>query len=106
MNKDNNSLIPLITAAGVAVFSLGYIYWNSSVDRKVQEEIKSLEQKCSLQKLLVILEEMRIKYTPDYIHYYHMLLALNKEYKDKPHLRVQIKTRIETRLEEKTNQIQ
>ena len=48
MNKDNNSLIPLITAAGVAVFSLGYIYWNSSVDRKVQEEIKSLEQKCSL----------------------------------------------------------
>ena len=49
---------------------------------------------CSEQKLLAILEDLMIDYTPFYQHYYHMLTALDKEYPGKPHLQEQLRLKI------------
>ena len=50
------------------------------------EELKDAKElpECSKEKLLNILEDLRIEYTPYYTHFYHMLVALASEYEDKP----------------------
>ncbi len=67
MNRINPGLL-----FGAAAVSLAYLFFSQSNNQKG----KDLEQACSLSKLLAILEEMRIQYTPYYIHYYHMMVAL------------------------------
>lgn len=65
---------------GAAAFSFAYLYITQAGNKRVTD----LEQACSLPQLLKILEDMRIQYTPYYIHYYHMMTALEQEYRDKP----------------------
>ena len=60
---------------------------------------------CSEEKLLSILEDLRIEYTPFYTHYYHMLVALKQEYGDKPSLCKKLKERISEKLDKKTIEI-
>jgi len=79
MNKINQSLIP-IAFAGAAIAYFTY-YTNKS-----SQKTKDLQAACSLEKLIQILDEMKMEYTPYYFHYYHMLTALEKEYRGKPQL--------------------
>ena len=51
--------------------------------------------------MLNILEDMRIKYTPFYTHFYHMLIALETEYAEKPILRNKLRDKIQANLESK-----
>jgi hypothetical protein len=68
-------------------------------------ETKEL-QECSKQKLLNILEDLRIEYTPYYTHYYHMLKALATEYAGKPILQKKLREKIQDKLESKVEEIQ
>jgi len=40
----------------------------------------------SKRQLLLVLEDLRIDYTPYYIHYYHSLKAIQNEYRTRPKL--------------------
>ena len=62
--------------------------------------------KCPKQKLIAILEDLQMEYTPYYTHYYHLLTALQQEYRGKPILQQKLTDKICTKLEEKTKQIQ
>ena len=53
------------------------------------------------EQLLLALEDMRMDYTPYYIHYYHLLCALRQEYSSKPNLVESVTTKIQQRLQEK-----
>ncbi len=62
--------------------------------------------KCPRQKLIAILEDLQMEYTPYYTHYYHLLTALQQEYRGKPVLQQKLTDRICNKLDEKTKQIQ
>ena len=61
---------------------------------------------CSKKKLLVILEDMQMEYTPYYTHYYHLLNALPTEYRNKTILQQKLREKICAKLEQKTILIQ
>ena len=44
------------------------------------------EDELTKQRLLMLLEDMRMEYTPYYIHYYHSLTAVHQDYLDRPKL--------------------
>ena len=44
------------------------------------------EQEHTKQRLLMLLEDLRMEYTPYYIHYYHSLTAVQQDYGDRPRL--------------------
>lgn len=73
----------LLIAGGAAVVSLAayFMFGAEENEEKVKKQILVM---CSEEKLLNILEDLRIEYTPYYTHYYHMLVTLQKEYSDKP----------------------
>ena len=75
MSKINQGLT--LAVAGAA---LAYLFFTTSKAQKAA----SLELACSEEQLLKILDEMRLEYTPYYMHYYHLLTALEKEYRGKP----------------------
>ena len=54
-----------------------------SFDLSVDQASGELK-KCSKERLLVILEDLQMEYTPYYTHYYHLLQALEEEYGNKP----------------------
>ena len=62
--------------------------------------------KCPKKKLLAILEDMQMEYTPYYTHYYHLLTALPTEYRNKTILQQKLREKICAKLEQKTMQIQ
>jgi len=53
---------------------------------------------------MIILEDLRIEYTPYYIHYYHLLTTLQHDYADKPkfieNLRLKIQDKLQSKLKE------
>jgi 7-cyano-7-deazaguanine synthase in queuosine biosynthesis len=53
----------------------------------------------------MLLEELRIEYTPYYIHYYHSLIAVNQDYGDRPNLVKQLTEKIKERLEAKVKEV-
>ena len=58
------------------------------------------------QRLLMLLEDLRMEYTPYYIHYYHTLTAVNQDYaQDRPKLAQQLKAKIKERLDQKLKEI-
>eukprot|EP00353_Schmidingerella_taraikaensis_P003266 CAMPEP_0185576820 /NCGR_PEP_ID=MMETSP0434-20130131/7668_1 /TAXON_ID=626734 ORGANISM="Favella taraikaensis, Strain Fe Narragansett Bay" /NCGR_SAMPLE_ID=MMETSP0434 /ASSEMBLY_ACC=CAM_ASM_000379 /LENGTH=113 /DNA_ID=CAMNT_0028194181 /DNA_START=46 /DNA_END=387 /DNA_ORIENTATION=+ len=58
--------------------------------------------KCPRQKLIAILEDLQMEYTPYYTHYYHLLAALQQEYRGKPVLQQKLTDRICNKLDEKS----
>jgi hypothetical protein len=44
------------------------------------------EDELTKQRLLMLLEDIRMEYTPYYIHYYHSLVAVHLDYGDRPKL--------------------
>ena len=101
MSKNNTGLTAFVSLAG-ALTAAAYFYYSS---RSAESKVNDLEKKCSLQKLLAILEELQLQYTPYYAHYYHLLVALNQEYSGKPAICAKLKEKIEERLELKTTEI-
>eukprot|EP00347_Sterkiella_histriomuscorum_P015111 403358280 len=63
------------------------------------------ESKYSKQQLLIILEDLRIEYTPYYIHYYHSLQAVNQDYHSRPKLVESLTKKIQERLALKTDEV-
>ena len=61
---------------------------------------------CPKQKLMAILEDMQMEYTPYYTHYFHLLTALPQEYKNKSILQQKLREKICSKLEDRTEQIQ
>ena len=59
----------------------------------------------SKQQLLTILEDLRIEYTPYYIHYYHVLTAIDQEYTDKPKIREDLRQKVHDRLDSKLKEV-
>ena len=70
------------------------------------DELSGEIVKCPKRKLLAILEEMQMEYTPYYTHYYHLLSALPTEYRNKTILQQKLREKICAKLEQKTMQIQ
>jgi hypothetical protein len=54
---------------------------------------------------MLILEDLRMDYTPYYIHYYHLLKALHQDYSDKPKLIENITKKIEDKLHDKVKDL-
>ena len=52
-------------------------------DLSVDPQTRELN-KCPKKKLIAILEDLQMEYTPYYTHYYHLLTALQQEYRGKP----------------------
>jgi hypothetical protein len=44
------------------------------------------ESELTKQRLMMLLEDLRMEYTPYYIHYYHSLCAVHQDYGDRPRL--------------------
>jgi hypothetical protein len=63
------------------------------------------ESEYSKQRLLLLLEDLRMEYTPYYIHYYHSLTAVHQDYGDRPRLVRQLKDKIRERLEAKCSEV-
>lgn len=55
--------------------------------------------KCPREKLIAILEDLQMEYTPYYTHYYHLLKALQREYASKPILQQKLTDRLCNKLE-------
>lgn len=71
-----------------------------SVDPETGELIK-----CPRQKLVAILEDLQMEYTPYYTHYYYLLAAIQQEYRGKPVLQQKLTDRIYDKLVAKTTKI-
>jgi hypothetical protein len=54
---------------------------------------------------MMLLEDLRMEYTPYYIHYYHSLTAVYQDYGDRPKLAKQLKDKIKERLEMKCKEV-
>lgn len=76
----------------------------SKVYRMLEGENNELLD-CSKQRMINILEDLRIKYTPYYTHFYHMLVALESEYAEKPVLKKKLREKIQDILEKKVAEI-
>ena len=63
------------------------------------------EDELTKQRLLMLLEDIRMEYTPYYIHYYHSLIAVNQDYGDRPKLAKQLTDKIRERLESKCKEV-
>lgn len=77
----------------------------SGFDLSVDSETGQLIQ-CPKEKLIAILEDLQMEYTPYYTHYYHLLTALQQEYHNKPVLQKKLTDRICNKLDQKTKEIQ
>ena len=97
MNNNSHSLTTIFAFGGAAVVAFAYLY----LSRPEHEPIPEI----SSEKLLLILEDMRIQYTPYYNHYYQLLCALDQEYSSKPNIRGKMKGKIADKLEERTLEI-
>ena len=53
----------------------------------------------------MLLEDIRMEYTPYYIHYYHSLTAVHQDYMDRPKLIKQLTDKIKERLEAKCKEV-
>jgi hypothetical protein len=82
---------------GVAITAFAYFYLSRSEHEPIPEITR--------EQLLLILEDMRIQYTPYYNHYHQLLCALDQEYSSKPHMRGKMKGKIADKLEERTLEI-
>ena len=71
-----------------------------SVDPETGELIK-----CPRQKLVAILVDLQMEYTPYYTHYYYLLAAIQQEYRGKPVLQQKLTDRIYDKLLAKTTKI-
>ena len=93
---------------GLALGIASLLYMQSTKTLESTEKNPNRENlpECSKEKLLNILEELRIEYTPYYTHFYHMLTALAAEYEDKPILQQKLRDKIKDKLEVKVEQIQ
>ena len=94
MSKISSGLTVFVSVAG-ALSVAAYLLFSKGSDANAID----IEKKCSLQKLLSILEELQIQYTPYYIHYYHLIVALNQENRDKPAICAALKEKIAEKLE-------
>lgn len=63
------------------------------------------EKELTKQRLLMLLEDLRMEYTPYYIHYYHCLTAVHDDYRDRPKLVKQLTEKIKDRLESKVKEV-
>ncbi len=84
----------MFSLAGAFTLAAYMLYSKDSKSKAI-----SLEQKCSLEKLLAILEELQIQYTPYYTHYYHLIVAMHQENMDRPAICAALKEKIAERLE-------
>ena len=78
---------------------------NGEFDLRVDPETGELI-KCPKKKMLAILEDLQMEYTPYYTHYYHLVTALQQEYSGKPILQQKLSDRLCNKLEEKSKEIQ
>lgn len=78
---------------------------NQGYDLSVDETTGELVR-CPKRKLLQILEDLQMEYTPYYTHYFHLLGALEQEYRGKPILQQKLRDKICAKLEDKTKEIQ
>ena len=60
----------------------------------------------SKQKLINVLEDLHLEYQPYYVHYFHLITALQRDYGDRPQMVSRLKESIEKRLHEKTREVQ
>ena len=59
------------------------------------------ESEYTRQRLFLLLEDLRMEYTPYYIHYFHALTAVYQDYSDRPKLAKQLRDKIKERLDTK-----
>jgi len=96
MSNNNHSLTAFF-AFGAAAAAFAYLYLSRPENDTVPEITR--------EQLLLVLEDMRIQYTPYYNHYYQLLCAMDQEYSSKPHMRGKMKAKIAEKLEERTLEI-
>ena len=63
------------------------------------------ESEYTRQRLLLLLEDLRMEYTPYYIHYFHALTAVYQDYSDRPKLAKQLRDKIKERLDAKCAEV-
>lgn len=89
----------------VGLATMLYLSTKGTSEAKPQQRQNEELKECPRDKLLNILEDLRIEYTPYYTHFYHMLVALRSEYSEKPVLQRKLRDKIKDSLEQRVEQI-
>ena len=97
----HQNIVPLVLGFGAAALGLFY-----AVKSSQQAHTAKLRSQCSEPQLLALLDDLMIEYTPFYLHYFHMLCALDKEYPGKPNLQQELKLKIYARINDRSQQVQ
>jgi hypothetical protein len=91
-----NTLIKLGGIAAASLFGLYVVYQSMKGQTAMHVDTDSVFNK---QRLLLLLEDLRMEYTPYYIHYYHSLTAVHQDYHERPKLAKQLVAKIKERLD-------
>lgn len=74
-------------AEHLILFIVGfYLVYKSVKAASENGDLMINEEEHTRQRLLMLLEDLRMEYTPYYIHYYHSLTAVVQDYGDRPKL--------------------
>lgn len=101
------SLTTLLKAGSIAAASLlgMFMVYKVVKDKEALGDLLFNESEYTKQRLLMLLEDLRMEYTPYYIHYYHSLTAVHQDYGDRPKLVQQLTEKIKERLENKVQEV-
>ena len=80
------NLLKLGGTALASIFGLYLLYRQVKSQRDSEGDLYINESELTKQRLLMLLEDLRMEYTPYYIHYYHSLCAVHQDYGDRPRL--------------------
>ena len=89
----------------ISVVGLYMIYKSVKSSNANGGDIYINEDELTKQRLMMLLEDIRMEYTPYYIHYYHSLTAVHQDYGDRPKLVKQLTDKIKERLETKCAEV-
>lgn len=81
----NAGLFKVGSVAAASLFGL-FVMYQSIKSGSLGGDLAINESEYTKQRLLLLLEDLRMEYTPYYIHYYHSLTAVYQDYGDRPRL--------------------
>ena len=100
----NPNLLKLGGTALASLFGL-YVLYRSVKSKSGDGDLYINESELTKQRLMMLLEDLRMEYTPYYIHYYHSLCAVHQDYGERPRLVKQLTEKIKERLETKLSDV-
>lgn len=99
------NLVKLGGTAVASIVGLYLLYRQIKSSGNAEGDLYINESELTKQRLMMLLEDLRMEYTPYYIHYYHALCAVHQDYGDRPRLVKQLTDKIKERLDSKIAEV-